>query len=63
MFETKLKGNDVVDRSGAGSGGPARPQVSTTLPDGEVLVIPTADMSRQHDAKDLGRSSARPYPS
>ncbi|CAM3112597.1 hypothetical protein [Tsukamurella hominis] len=61
MFETKLKGNDVVDRSGAGSG-PARPRVSTTLPDGEVLVIPTADMSRQHDAKDLGRSSARPDP-
>ena len=27
---------------------------------GEVLVIPTADMSRQHDAKNLGRSSARP---
>ncbi|WP_170181070.1 hypothetical protein [Tsukamurella tyrosinosolvens] len=59
MFETELKGNDVVDRSGAGSG-PARPRVSTTLPDGEVLVIPTADMSRQHDAKNLGRSSARP---
>lgn len=62
MFETKLKGNDVVDRSGAGSG-TARPQISTTLPDGEVLVIPTADMSRQHDAEELGRSSARPKPS
>lgn len=59
MFETELKGNDVVDRSGAGFG-PARPRVSTTLPDGEVLVIPTADMARQHDAKNLGRSSARP---
>ena len=63
MFEAKLKGNDVVDRSGAGPGGQSRGvQVSTTLPDGEVLVIPTADMSRQHDAKSLGPSSARPEP-
>lgn len=62
MLEAKLKGNDVVDRSGTGSG-PARPLVSTTLPDGEVLVIPAADISRRHDAEVLGRSSAHPVPS
>ncbi|MET9327124.1 hypothetical protein [Tsukamurella sp. NPDC003166] len=60
MFEVKLKGNDVVDRSGAGAGGPARMRVSTTLPDGEVLVIPTADLSLQHDATSLSRRSVEP---
>ncbi|WP_019203864.1 hypothetical protein [Tsukamurella sp. 1534] len=36
--------------------------VATTLPDGEVLVIPVADMSRQHDAEALGRAGIRPKP-
>lgn len=60
MFEVKLKGNDVVDRSGAGPRGPEAPRVSTTLPDGEVLVIPTAEMSRRQDERNLGRPEARP---
>lgn len=60
MFEAKLKRNDVIDRSGAGDR--PHPRVSTTLPNGEQLIIPTADASKQHDAKALGRSSARPKP-
>ncbi|MDP0399557.1 hypothetical protein [Tsukamurella strandjordii] len=60
MFEAKLKRDEVIDR--IGSGDRPKPRVSTTLPNGQQLIIPTVEKSRQHDApKDS--SGTRPEPS
>lgn len=54
--------HEPTNAQSSGTGEPHPVVVSATLPNGEVIVIPIAQSSRAHDAKELGRTSQRPVP-